>query len=50
MFGVRDVLCFGGLACVWHGLAMVHEPSAWVVVGAALFWLAAGRQPAGRAE
>lgn len=47
--GLRDLLCFGGLACVGYGLAQVSEPLAWVVIGGALFWLsvkkARGNEP-----
>lgn len=36
---LRDVLCFGGLGCVFYGLQMVSPSLAWVVTGGALFWL-----------
>lgn len=38
-FDLRDAFCFSGLAMVGYGLAQVYEPSAWIVCGAALFWL-----------
>lgn len=38
-FDLRDVFVFGGLAMVGYGLSEVYAPSAWLVVGAALFWL-----------
>lgn len=37
----RDVCTFGGLAMVWYGLSVAYPPAAWVVVGAALFWIGA---------
>lgn len=30
---LRDLLIFGGIGCVWHGLNMVYPPSAWCVSG-----------------
>lgn len=41
--GLREVLCFGGLGCVAYGLAQVYAPAAWIVPGAALFWLGVKR-------
>jgi hypothetical protein len=37
--GLPELFTFGGLGCAAYGLAQIHEPSAWVVVGVALFWL-----------
>lgn len=36
---LRDVIAFGGLAVGCYGIAQVYEPAAWIVGGAALFWL-----------
>lgn len=36
---LRDVFVFGGLGCAVYGIAQVHSPAAWIVGGAALFWL-----------
>lgn len=38
-FDLRDAFVFGGLAAVGYGLACIHPPAAWIVCGAALFWL-----------
>jgi hypothetical protein len=38
-FDLRDVFVFGGLGCAAFGLHQVYEPAAWIVSGAALFWL-----------
>lgn len=43
LLDVRDFLAFGGLAMVAYGLHLIHPPAAWIVVGAALFWLGAGK-------
>ena len=40
---LRDVFVFGGLACAVIGVAQVFVPAAWVVGGAALFWLGVRR-------
>jgi hypothetical protein len=37
--GLPELFTFGGLGCAAYGLAHIHEPSAWIVVGVALFWL-----------
>jgi len=36
---LRDIFVFGGLGAITYGVAQIHEPSAWIVVGAALFVL-----------
>ncbi len=39
LFDMADAFVFGGLGCVGYGIAQVYAPLAWIVVGAALFWL-----------
>jgi len=41
LIDLRDFLAFGGLAILCYGLHMIYPPSAFVVGGAALFWLGA---------
>jgi hypothetical protein len=36
---VQDAHVYGGLMCACVGVAQVHQPGAWVLAGAALFWL-----------
>jgi hypothetical protein len=36
---LRDALVFGGVGAVGYGVAQIHEPAAWIAVGAALVWL-----------
>ena len=36
---LRDGFVFGGLACVVIGVALIYTPAAWIIGGAALFWL-----------
>jgi hypothetical protein len=36
---LRDALVFGGIGVVGYGIVQIHEPAAWIVVGAALVWL-----------
>jgi len=38
-FGAPELATFGGLAACCYGLAQVYPPAAWIVGGAALFWL-----------
>lgn len=38
---LRDVCTFGGLGLVGYGLYAVYPPLAFIVVGAALFWIGA---------
>ena len=38
-FDLRDAFVFGGLGLAGYGIALVHRPAAFVVVGVALFWL-----------
>lgn len=38
-FDLHDLFAFGGLALVGYGVYQVHVPSAWITVGAVLFWL-----------
>lgn len=35
----RDAITFGGLALAGYGLHAVYPPAAWIICGAALFWL-----------
>jgi hypothetical protein len=37
---LQDVMAFGGLGCACYGLAQIWPPLAWIVGGAAIFWLA----------
>lgn len=39
----RDVLCFGGIGLAAAGVWQIYPPAAWIVSGAALFWLAVRR-------
>lgn len=41
---LRDVFVFGGLGCAVYGIAQFHVPAAWIVGGAALFWLGVRRK------
>lgn len=41
---LRDVFVFGGLGCAVYGIAQVHQPAAWIVGGATLFWLGVRRK------
>lgn len=36
---VRDVVTFGGLTMAGVGMHMVYPPAAYIVCGAALFWM-----------
>lgn len=36
---LRDAITFVGLAAACYGLYQVYPPAAWIVGGAALFWL-----------
>lgn len=36
---LADVFVFGGIALVGYGLYCIYPPAAWIVTGAALFWL-----------
>lgn len=38
---LRDAFVFSGLALVGYGLFSVYPPAAFIVVGAALFWMGA---------
>lgn len=38
---LRDAFVFGGLALVGYGLYAIHPSAAFIVVGAALFWMGA---------
>ena len=40
---LRDIFVFAGLAMVCNGIAQIHAPSAWIVGGAAFFWIGASR-------
>lgn len=39
--GPQELLAFGGLAMIGYGLYLVYPPAAWIVVGAALFYIGA---------
>lgn len=43
LLDMQDAIAFGGLAMVGYGLHLIYPPAAWIGVGAALFWLGAGR-------
>ena len=36
---LRDVITFGGLGAACYGISLLSVPAAWIVGGAALFWL-----------
>lgn len=40
---MQDLLVFGGLGCAVVGTAMIFAPAAWILAGAALFWLGVKR-------
>lgn len=40
LFDLRDLIGFGGLAMVFHGVSLLHRPAAFIITGAALFGLA----------
>lgn len=42
---LRDTIAAAGLGCAAYGLQQIHPPTAWIVVGAALFYLAAIKEP-----
>jgi hypothetical protein len=44
---LRDMIGFGGLGMVFYGLYQVHQPAAYIVVGAALFMMALARARVG---
>lgn len=35
----RDIIVFAGIALIGVGTYMIHEPAAFIVCGAMLFWL-----------
>jgi len=39
MIDLRDVFVFGGLAAVGYGVAQIHTPSAWIIIGGAVLVL-----------
>lgn len=41
LFDLRDVIAFGGLGLVGYGIHLIYPPAAYIVCGAALFWLGA---------
>ncbi len=50
---LRDLLIFGGLFLLSHGVAMVYAPAAWMVFGAGVFavgYFGLPRVWSGRAE
>jgi hypothetical protein len=36
---LREIFVFGGLAAVGYGIAQIHAPSAWIIIGATFFLL-----------
>lgn len=43
LLDLRDVLAFGGLGLLAHGLYQVYPPAASIAIGAVVFWLGASR-------
>ena len=39
----QDVVTFGGIAAACYGVAQIYEPGAWILGGAALFYLGVRR-------
>ena len=39
MIDLRDVFVFGGLGAIGYGIAQLHTPSAWIVIGIAVLML-----------
>lgn len=42
-FDLADVFWIVGLAAVGYGLAQIYAPGAWIVCGAAVFWMGVRR-------
>jgi len=42
-FDLRDIFWIGGLSAVGYGIAQIHAPAAWIVCGAAVFWMGVRR-------
>jgi hypothetical protein len=40
---LRDLLVFGGIGCAAYGAAQIYPPAAWIIAGAAIFWLGVRR-------
>ncbi len=40
---LRDYFTFIGLGCAFYGVAQINAASAWIVIGAAFFWLGVRR-------
>jgi len=40
---LRDIFWIGGLSAVGYGIAQIHAPAAWIVCGAAVFWMGVRR-------
>ena len=41
LFDLRDAFVFTGITFVWFGVSKINEAYAWIIVGAALFYLGA---------
>lgn len=41
LFDLRTTVSLGGLGMVGYGLSLIYPPAAYIVCGAALFWLGA---------
>lgn len=41
LLDLRDVLTFGGLGLLGYGLFLINPPTAYIVMGALIFWLGA---------
>jgi hypothetical protein len=38
-FELNDVFWIAGLSAVGYGVAQIYPPAAWIICGAALFWM-----------
>lgn len=38
-FDLRDLFWIGGLAAAGYGITQIHVPAAWIICGAAVFWM-----------
>lgn len=43
LFDLRTIVTFGGLGMVGYGLSLIYPPAAYIVCGAALFWMGVRR-------
>ena len=42
-FDLRDAFWVCGLSAIGYGVAQIHAPAAWIICGAAIFWMGVRR-------